>query len=155
MMVKMQNLEEISYSKLRIEQLICSVRDVEAQITNEYIQLISENNNGKEDVPVVVFIGPRGSGKTTLYYALNNKELEGYRENTRRRLKAKNPEDNFKIGHSGFAEIKIPGLKYDPGTKIFFCEIPSFFDNLNVIMDITNSFAIFRILSQIKNNILI
>lgn len=144
-------MEENSYSKLKIEQLIRSVRDVESQVREGYNQLASETNSGNEGVPVVVFIGPTGSGKTTLYYALNNKELEGYRENTRRRLKAKNPEDNFKIGHSGFAETTIPGLKYDPGTKIIYCDCPGFFDNRSDIQDITNSFAINHVLDLAKN----
>ena len=43
------------------------------------------------------------------------------------------------------------GIEYDSDTDLVFCDCPGFFDNRGEIQDITNSFAICRVLSQAKN----
>lgn len=145
-------MEENTYSQKQIQKLVHQVRDVERQVTNEYEQIqIEGNNSNQNERSIVVVIGPTGSGKTTLYYALTGKQMKGFRDGIRKRLKPIQSEENFKIGHGGLSETSIPGLKYDQGTNIIYCDCPGFFDNRNDIQDITNSFAISHVLSQASN----
>lgn len=132
------------------KKMVKNVNDIEEQIENDFNR-IKQSGHNIEDKIVTVFLGPTGSGKTTLYYALTGKQLKGSKTGPIRRLNAAAPEKNFKIGNTGLAETIIPGIEYDQGTDMIFCDCPGFFDNRGEIQDITNSFAICRVLSQAKN----
>lgn len=142
-------MEENSYSQKQIQKLVRQVRDVEQQVKKEYEEIKNKGNNSDQDErSIVVVIGPTGSGKTTLYYALTGKPMKCFRDGIRKRLDPIQSEENFKIGHGGLSETSIPGLKYNQETNIIYCDCPGFFDNRDDIHDITNSFAISHVLSQ-------
>lgn len=140
---------EEQYSNQEITTLFRLVRDVEKNVKDEFQKLQSKGN--LENIPVVVLVGPTGSGKTTLYHALTGKPLKGRRANSERILEAVNPDENFKIGITGLSETSNPGIIFDEKNGLIICDCPGFFDNRSEIQDICNSFAIYQVLSQSQN----
>lgn len=138
---------ENTLSKNQINKLVNSVKNVEKQIDDSF----SIDGQSPEDRVLLLLLGPTGSGKTTLYYALTGQELYCFRENSRKlKIEARVKDKNFEIGHTGTAKTYIPGIKYDSNTEIIFCDCPGFFDNRGEIQDISNSFAISNVLSRSK-----
>lgn len=133
-----------------MDQLISKVKKIENDVETSFASIIQQGQS-PEDKIVTLLLGPTGSGKTTLYYALTDKPLKGMKNGRKKYLDSPSPIDKFKIGHRPMAQTTIPGLEYDPGTDIIFCDCPGFFDNRGEIQDITNSFAIHRVLSHAKN----
>ncbi|KAK8888793.1 hypothetical protein M9Y10_033532 [Tritrichomonas musculus] len=132
------------------KKLVKNVNGIEEQIKKDFDR-IKQSGQNIEDKIVTVLLGPTGSGKTTLYYALTGKRLIPSKMGVERILNATVPENHFKIGNTGLSETHIPGIEYDSDTDLVFCDCPGFFDNRGEIQDITNSFAICRVLSQAKN----
>lgn len=131
-----------------MEQLITKVNEVENDVKETFSRINQGNQNDKI---VTILLGPTGSGKTTIYYALTGKPLTGMKNGRKKYLSADAPNEKFEIGHQEIAKTYKPGIEYDDGTDIIFCDCPGFFDNRGEVQDITNSFGIFRVLSHAKN----
>lgn len=136
-----------------IQELINSVNDVETQVENNFANILAGGNNNLQEKPVAILLGPTGSGKTTLYYALTGKDLMVVDGSPYPVLDVTDEERDvhFQIGHGGRAKTDNPGLKYDSNTDIIFCDCPGFFDNRSDLQDTTNSFAINSVLKHAKN----
>lgn len=135
-----------------VKKLINMVHDVDSQIKQNFANINAQGEEFKNKT-VVLLLGPTGSGKTTLFYALTGKDLI-VAEGSPFPILDVNDKDrdiHFQIGHGGRAKTTTPGLKYDSATDIIFCDCPGFFDNKSDIQDTTNSFAIHTVLSNAKN----
>lgn len=135
-----------------VKKLINMVHDVDLQIKNNFAGINAKGNDFKNKT-VVLLLGPTGSGKTTLFYALTKKDLIVSQGNPFPILdvEKKDRDDHFQIGHDGRSKTTTPGLKYDQVSDIIFCDCPGFFDNKSDLQDATNSFAIHTVLSNAKN----
>lgn len=134
-----------------VKKLINMVHDVDSQIKQNFANINAQGEEFKNKT-VVLLLGPTGSGKTTLFYALTGKDLI-VAEGSPFPILDVNDKDrdiHFQIGHGGRAKTTTPGLKYDSATDIIFCDCPGFFDNRGEIQDISNSFAISTVLSKAK-----
>lgn len=133
-----------------METLINNVKKVEDD-TDASFDYIAQFGQNPEEKTVTILLGPTGSGKTTLYYALTGKALKGMKLGRKKYLDAEEPNDMFQIGHDVMSRTYKPGLIFDPDVDIIFCDCPGFFDNRGDIQDITNSFAIYRVLKSAQN----
>lgn len=138
-------------SPLEIQKLIQDVKKIEERVDNDFSSIFQKNKN-LEDKVIVFLLGFTGTGKTTLYYALTEKELKVIKDRRILRLEAVTPEDNLPIMNGQCSYLDSPVLKYDEKTDIIFCDCPCFSDDRGSIQDIKNSFAISRALSHAKKS---
>lgn len=136
-------------SPAEIEKLIQSVKIVEERVDNDFATFAKNGINVDEKI-VVFLLGLSGTGKTTLYYAITEKELKVIKERRNLKLESVSPEKSFPIMNGQCSYLNSPVLQYDEKNDIIFCDCPCFSDDRGDIQDIINSFSINRALSHAK-----
>lgn len=149
-MKKTQNYHSIfksylSYHSKQMTNLINRVKEAEKGVDAELRKIGNPTN-----MQTILFVGPTGSGKTTLFYSIVSGALRVSGARNSLKLDAEVEIDGFKIGHGGESSTKIPNLYRHPTKNIVFCDCPGFFDTGGGDQDVPNAFAIDQVLSRTK-----
>ncbi|KAK8888797.1 hypothetical protein M9Y10_033536 [Tritrichomonas musculus] len=128
-----------------MSDLVNKVKNSEANVQKQLNKIGNPSN-----MHTILFVGPTGSGKTTLFYSLISGALRVSGPRNSLRLDAEVSIDGFEIGHNGESKTEIPTLYRNPSKNIVFCDCPGFFDTSGGVQDVPNAFAIDQVLSHTK-----
>lgn len=137
------NTSSIDYKEdLSPEEIIAEIAKLEKDVEN----LFTKENSKKTRI---LFLGPTGSGKTTLMHLLSGCHMIADNRGTLETAlycDGKCRVGNMKIGHLAHAETCFPAI--DERNDYILCDCPGFLDTRSISQRILNAFSIGRLLTS-------